>query len=173
MVGALFVNTFDAKVFDHERKTDIHCIVLPKGRSTRERRITKLCKMHSELVIGNAAGLFETGNALSDLEVYPTVRARKASKVVLVENFRWKDVEGDLHIFETRHVHIVVEVLDVKGKKACIGRGHDTVDQDIGCGQTRTVGGGFPGKSSLSSPTVDQTRWTSDLWGRSDATSRA
>ena len=30
-----------------------------------------------------------------------------------------------------------------------------------------------PEKSSLSPPTVHPTQWTSDLWGRSDETSRA
>ena len=70
-----------------KRKTDVQCIVLPKGRIESDRSITKLCKMCSEAVIGNASGLFETRHALSVLEVYPTVRASKSSKVVLVENF--------------------------------------------------------------------------------------
>ena len=42
MVGALFVNIFDAKVVNHKIKTDIHCRVLPKGRSARDRSITEL-----------------------------------------------------------------------------------------------------------------------------------
>ena len=50
-VGALFVSIFDAKVVDHERKTDIQCRVLPKGRSTKNRSITKLCEMRNGLVI--------------------------------------------------------------------------------------------------------------------------
>ena len=58
MVGVLFVNIFDAKVVDHEPKTDIQCRVLPKGGSARNRSITKLCNMRSEAVIGNADSLF-------------------------------------------------------------------------------------------------------------------
>ena len=69
MVGALFVNIFDSKVVDHERKTDIQCIVIPKGRSVRDRIITKLFDIRSEAVIGNLAGLFDTGHALSYIEV--------------------------------------------------------------------------------------------------------
>ena len=41
---------------------------------------------------------------------------------------------------------VVVEVLNVKDKEACIARGQDTIDHDIRCGQTSTVGDGFPGK---------------------------
>ena len=102
--------------------------------------------MCSELVIGNANGLFDTGHALSDFKVNPTVRASNAYKVVLVNNFGWKDVEGKLHILEKRHRSAVVEVLDVKGQEACIGRGQSTVDQDLRCGQTRAFGGGLIGK---------------------------
>ena len=130
-VGDFFANIFDAKVVDHKHKTDIQCRVLPKGRITRYRRMTELYNIRSETVIGNAAGLFETRHALSDPKVYPTVRASKAYKVVLVENFGWKDVKDELHILETRHRIVVVEVLDVKCKEACIGRGQGTVDQDL------------------------------------------
>ena len=90
MVGALFVNIFYAKFVDQKRKTDIQCRVLPKGRSARDRSIIKICDICSEVVIGNAVGLFETGHALSDIEVYPTFRASKASKVVLVNDFGWR-----------------------------------------------------------------------------------
>ena len=58
MASALFVNIFDARVIDHERKNDIQCIVLPKRKSARDRTITEICEMRSELVIGNAADLF-------------------------------------------------------------------------------------------------------------------
>ena len=74
-VGALFVNIFDAKVVDHEPKTDIQCRVLPKGRSTRDRSITKLCEMRNGLVILNADGLFETGHAIYDLELVSFIGA--------------------------------------------------------------------------------------------------
>ena len=90
----MFVNIFDAKVVDHKRENDVQCRVLPKGRSERDRSITELIEMRSEVVIGNAAGLFETGNALSGIEVYSTVRSSKSSKVVLVGNFWWKDRRG-------------------------------------------------------------------------------
>ena len=87
MVGYLFVSIFDAKDVNHERKTDIQYKVIPKGTSARNRSITKLCDMRSESVIGNEAGLFETGHALSDLELYPTVMASKALKLVLIEKY--------------------------------------------------------------------------------------
>ena len=116
VVGTLFLNIFDAKVVNHERKTDVQCRVIPKGRSVRYWSINRICEMCSEVVIGNAAGMFDTRHALSDLKVYPTVRASKASKVVLVNDFGWKDVEGEVHIIETCHRSVVVEILDVKGK---------------------------------------------------------
>ena len=131
MVGALFVNIFDAEVVDHERKTDIQCRVLPKGSSASNSSITELFDIRSDAFIGNVAGLFETGHALSDIEVYPTVRASKALKAVLVDNFGWKDVEGELHILEMRHMSVVVEVLDLKGKEAYIGCGQGNVDQYV------------------------------------------
>ena len=87
--------------------------------------------MRIELVIVNAHGLFDIVHALSDIEVYPRFRASKASKVVLVDNFGWKDVEGELHILETRNMSVVVEVLDLKGKEAYIGCGQGNVDQYV------------------------------------------
>ena len=120
MVGALFANIIYFKVVDHVRKTDVQYRVLPEERNARDRSITKLGDMCSEAVIGNSAGMFETGHALSDYEEDPTSRASKATKVVLVDNFGWKDVEGELHILETRHGGVVVEILDVKGKEMYI-----------------------------------------------------
>ena len=67
MVGALFANTFDAKFVDHKCKTDVQCRVLSKERSLRDSSVTKICEMRSDAVICNAAGLFETGHALSYL----------------------------------------------------------------------------------------------------------
>ena len=87
--------------------------------------------MHSEAVIGNVDSLFETDHALYDPKAYPTIRASKAYKVVLVDNFGWKDVKENLHILETRHGGGLVEILDVKGEEACIGRGQGDVDQYI------------------------------------------
>ena len=114
MVGALFANIFDAKVVNHECKTDVQCRVLPKGSSARDRSITKFFEMRSEAFIGNAAGMFETGHDLSDFKVDPTGRASKSIKVVLVDDFGWKDVKDKLQILETCHGGVVVEFLDVK-----------------------------------------------------------
>ena len=86
--------------------------------------------MHSEAVIDNAV-LFETGHALSCCKVDTIGRASKAIKVVLVDNFGWKDVEGKLHILETRNGGVLVEVLDVKGKEVCIRCGQGAVDNDL------------------------------------------
>ena len=90
----MFDNIFDAKVINHECKTDVQCRVLTKGRSARDRIITKICEMRSEAVIGNADGLFETRHYLSDLDVDPTGRASKAIKVVLVDKNWVKGFQG-------------------------------------------------------------------------------
>ena len=85
--------------------------------------------MRSEVVIGNAAGLFETGPDLSDCKTEPTGRSSKATKVVLVDDFGWKDVKGELYIIEMRHGGVVLEVLDVKGKEVYIRCGQDADDK--------------------------------------------
>ena len=87
--------------------------------------------MHIEALIGNAANLFDTRYSLSGFEVYPTGRAIKATKVVLVKYFGWKEFDINIHILKTLHGSIVSEVLDVKVKEACIRRGQDAADNDL------------------------------------------
>ena len=69
MVGNLFGDILDTKVVDDEGESDGLGGVLPERTSSGNRGESKMGKMMSEPVIGDAAGLFEAWHAFSDLEV--------------------------------------------------------------------------------------------------------
>ena len=73
VVGNLFGDILDTKVVDDEGESDGLGGVLPERTSSGNRGESKMGKMMSEPVIGDAAGLFEAGHAFADLEVNPTV----------------------------------------------------------------------------------------------------
>ena len=73
VVGFLFDKVLDTKVVDDEGESDGLGGVLTERRSSGNRGGSNMGKMSFELVIGDAAGLFEAGHAFADLEVNPAV----------------------------------------------------------------------------------------------------
>ena len=67
MVGVLFSDVLDAKVVNDEGEKYGLGIVLPQRRGSGNRDKAELGEVSFELVIGDAASLFEAGLAFSDL----------------------------------------------------------------------------------------------------------
>ena len=88
MVGVLFSGVLDAKVVYDEGEKYGFGVVLPQCRGYGYRGKTELGELSFESVIGDAAGLLETGHAFSDLEVDPAVRTERA-EAVLFNDFVW------------------------------------------------------------------------------------
>ena len=73
MVGVFFANIFDAKIVNDQRESDVFGSVFPKRGRTRDRGVAKLSKVELEAVIGDLYGLLQTGHALVDLHVDPSI----------------------------------------------------------------------------------------------------
>ena len=69
-------------------------------------------KVSFELVVGDAAGLFEAGHAFSDLHVDSAVQTERA-EAVLVNNFVWDACQGELHVLVSGHGGAIIEVFDI------------------------------------------------------------
>ena len=69
-------------------------------------------KMSFELVVGNAAGLFEAGHAFSDIEVDPDVGTDRA-EVVLVDYFVRDASQYEFRVLVAGHGGAIVEILDI------------------------------------------------------------
>ena len=67
MVGVLFADVLDPKVINNEGENYGIGVVLPERRGSGNRGKSKIGKVSFELVVGDAVGLFEAGNAFSDL----------------------------------------------------------------------------------------------------------
>ena len=63
MVGVLFADVLDPKVINEEVENDGFGGVLPERRGSRNRGEAKMGEVSFELVVGDAAGLFEDGHA--------------------------------------------------------------------------------------------------------------
>ena len=69
-------------------------------------------KMQSEAVVGNCAGLLESGHAFSDIKVDPAVQV-KYKKVVLRDDIFRDVVEGQTHVLVAVHGCIIIEIFNV------------------------------------------------------------
>ena len=86
VITIFFAKTIDTKVVDYKVEGDVTRHMLPDGRGVGYRRIAKLGKVDFEMVIGDAAGLFETWHAFVDLHIDPSVGADETAQVVLFDN---------------------------------------------------------------------------------------
>ena len=74
VVSVFLADGLDPKVVDDKGENDGLGGVLPERKSSGNRGESKMGKVSFEPVVGDAAGLFETGHAFLDLEVNPAVR---------------------------------------------------------------------------------------------------
>ena len=86
--------------------------MLPERRRSGNRGESKMGKARFELVVGDAAGLFEAGHTFSDLEVNPSVRI-ECARVVLVNYFIRDAGQCNIHVLVAGHGGAIVEILDI------------------------------------------------------------
>ena len=91
--------------------------MLPEGGGAGDRRISKLGEVDFQLVIGDAAGLFETRHAFADLHIDQDVRSDKAAQVVLLNDLIREEIQGKFHVVVSRYGGAVVEIFDVQHHK--------------------------------------------------------
>ena len=59
--------------------------------------------MDFQLVIGDAAGLFENRHAFANLHTDPAVGADKSAQVILFDNLVREETQGKFHVLVTVH----------------------------------------------------------------------
>ena len=82
--------------------------MLPKGRGTSNRGVTKLGKVDLEPIVRNADGLFQAWHASANLQVYPSVGC-DLEEVVLGNDFFREYFQADFHVLVSPHRGIVYE----------------------------------------------------------------
>ena len=70
MVRHVLSNVLDTEIVNHKGESDVFGGMLPKGRGPSDGGVAKLCKMHIEPIVCDAAGLFQAWHAFADLQVY-------------------------------------------------------------------------------------------------------
>ena len=112
-----FSDIFDAELLDDKGESDVTHHMLPDGRGTGDRRISKLGEVDFQPVVGNASGLFETRHAFVDLHIDTAVRADEAVQVILLNDLVREEIQGEFHVLVSGHGGTVVEIFDVQRHK--------------------------------------------------------
>ena len=86
MISIFFSGIFDTKAVDDKGEGDVTRHMNPEGRGAGDRRISKLGEVDFQPVIGNAAVLFDTQNAFTNLHIDPAVGADEDAQVVLFDD---------------------------------------------------------------------------------------
>ena len=86
--------------------------MLPERRSSGNRNKSIVRKVSFELIVADAAGLFEARYVFSDLEVDPAVRTEHA-EVVLFDYFIRYAGQCEFHVIVAGHNGTIVEILDI------------------------------------------------------------
>ena len=86
--------------------------MLPERRSSGNRNKSKVRKVSFELIVADAAGLFEARYVFSDLEVDPTVRTERP-EVVLVDYSVRDAGQCKFHVLVAGHGGAIVEIIDI------------------------------------------------------------
>ena len=120
MVSILATGELDAEAVDHQGELDGSGAVGPEGRCERNGGVSILGKMLGETVVCDASGLLESGDALANLHVHPTIGVGEVPKIVLEDDFVGKKGEVHLHVLVTSHGSTVIEVCNVHASEARI-----------------------------------------------------
>ena len=117
MISIFFSDIFDAKAVDDKGEGDVRRCMLPEVGGAGDRRIYKLGEVDFQLVIGNAAGLFDTRHAFADIHIDTAVRADEATQVVLLNDLVREEIQGEFHVLVSGYGGAVVEIFDVQHYK--------------------------------------------------------
>ncbi len=101
--------------------------MLVERRSTLDRTVSKGDEVLSELVVGNASGLFEARHAFSDFNVDVSV-VDKVKKMVLVNAFLRDELDWELHVFVAFHGCCIVNIPDIEHHKFGLWSGDGAVE---------------------------------------------
>ena len=129
----------NTEVIDDEGKLDGVGFVAPQGGGAGDRVVAVRGEVLDEPVLGDAAGLFETRDTLSDLDVHEAV-VFNAGEIVFGNNLSRDERDGDSHIFVGGEGGAVVELVDVDGAEAG-GGGADCAVEEAFDGGDRSAGG--------------------------------
>ena len=121
--------------------------------------------MQLEAVVCNAPVMFQAWHSFEDFHVNPYVGVQGAN-IILADDFVGDNVQDNLHVFVPGNWSVIIKVSYVQGQEQGIGGGNNDIQQTFGCCEAGAFCGGNSWKSSLSLPTVTQTRWFSVLCGR-------
>ena len=91
--------------------------MLSKVRGLSEEGVAKLVKVDIELIIFDAAGLFQAWHAFADLHVYPSVVC-ELEEVVLGDDFFREYRQAGFHILVLPHRDIVIKILNIQSDEA-------------------------------------------------------
>ena len=71
-------------------------------------------KVSFEPVVGDAAGFFEVGHAISDIELNPSIRT-ECAEVVLFDDFVRDTGQREFRVVVAGHGGAIVKILDIHG----------------------------------------------------------
>ena len=100
--------------------------MLPTLRGLSDGGVAKLGKVDIELIVFNAAGLFQAWHAFADLHIYPSVVC-ELEEVVLGNDFFREYRQADFHILVLPHRDIVIKILNIQSDEAGTRGGYGAV----------------------------------------------
>ena len=131
MVRRVLANVLDTKIVDKKGEADVFGGMLPKGRGSSNGTVAKLGKVYLEMIVRDAAGLFQAWHAFADIQLDPYVRC-KLEEVVLGNDFFMEYRQDDFHILVTPHGGDEIKNVNVKSDEAGAGGGYCTVKNAFG-----------------------------------------
>jgi hypothetical protein len=141
VVSMLSTGELDAEVVDNQGELDGSGAVGPEGRCARNEGVSILGKMLGETVVCDASGLLESGDALANLHVHPTIGVSEVPKVVQEDDFVGKEGEVHLHVLVTSHGSTIIKICNIHASESRIRSGNYAVDEDFCHGESGTLGG--------------------------------
>jgi hypothetical protein len=119
MVHVLMMLVFHSKIVDNEGEGDGTHRVFPETRGILAFLITVGGKMLAKELVGKDAGLWQSPDGFSHLEV-DVASNNLLLKIVLGDDPGWEQANGHLHVFVPVKHGCEVEISDVKAHVTCL-----------------------------------------------------
>ena len=144
MLGMFAADVLDAEVINHKGEENGARFMAEEAGGVFTLVVAVFGKVGNEGVVGDAAGLGEAIHAFVDFDVNVTF-VDEGFKIVEFKNCLRDERDRDHHELGTGHRGVQVKVLDVHDHEACSWGGDNTVEEELGCGESSGFGADVSG----------------------------